>query len=135
MYQKIITNKYFHIFIIILSYLYLDILLRLFSLTENNFYAIYNLAPLLFSLTIILFNYLIIHILPKPLGLIYYFLTITFNTILITVQYFHYLILGTYFTISEIFLSKEGISYLYIIPKLIDLKLLIIVFICFLVLI
>ena len=135
MYQKIITNKYFHIFIIILSYLYLDILLRLFSLTENNFYAIYNLAPLLFSLTIILFNYLIIHILPKPLGLIYYFLTITFNTVLITVQYFHYLILGTYFTISEIFLSKEGISYLYIIPKLIDLKLLIIIFIFIIILI
>ncbi len=128
-FTKVVTNKYFNLSLIILSYLFLALAFRFFVIKENSFYPIYALAPLFFSLAIIFLNVLFIKVLPKIGRIIYYLLTVIINTIFIAVQYFHYQILGSYFTISEIFLSKEGLTYLYIIPKLINYKLFIIIII------
>ena len=129
MLKKIITNKYFNYTVIAISYLFLAFIFRLFTIKETLFYPIYNPGPILFSLSLVFLNLLIIRILPKKLSITYYLLTNIFNNLLIAVQYFHYKVIGTYFTISEIFLSKEGLTYIDVITKYLDYKLLIIIII------
>ena len=48
-FTKVVTNKYFNLSLIILSYLFLALAFRFFVIKENSFYPIYALAPFFFK--------------------------------------------------------------------------------------
>jgi len=110
--KKILYNKYCAYTCITISYLLIDLFLRYFVINSIYFYSIYNISPILFNLSIITFNLFIINLLNKKWSLIYYIITFLYNFIMAGVQYFHYKILGTCFTFSELFLAGEGFTYL-----------------------
>ncbi len=120
--NKLFKNKCFQWSIIIISYLFLDIVI----IKSTYFYSIKNVAPMLFSLSIIMINILIIKLMSKKWAMIYYIISSIFNYILALVQYFHFKILGNFFTFSEIFLSKEGVAYFNVILENINFKIILV---------
>ena len=109
---KILKNKWVRTFFLIISYLAIDIAFRYFIIKNEYYYSIKNIAPILFDLAIILFNIVIIKVLPKVIGIIYYIISVLFCLIMGLVHYFHFKILGTIFTFSELFLAGEGLDFI-----------------------
>lgn len=110
-FQKIINNKIFLYICLIIPYLIMDLLIRYYAIKSSYFYSIRNISPILFSLSIIIFNLLIINLLNKKGRIIYQIFTYITTGIIALVHYFHHKILGTFFTFSELFLAGEGMTF------------------------
>ena len=125
--KKLLKNKWVRMLFIILSYLSIDIAFRYFVIKNEYYYSIRNIAPIFFDLAIIAFNMLIIKLLPKVLSIIYYIISSVFLLIMGIVQYFHFKILGTCFTFSELFLAGEGLDFISSVESYINLKILFVI--------
>lgn len=113
---------------LILFYLIIDIIMRYFCITSSFFYSIKNIAPIIFSLSIISVHITFIKCLPKKGAITYYLVTSIFYIIMMFVQYFHYNVLGSFFTFSEIFLAGEGLDFVNSIFQYINYKIIILIF-------
>ena len=127
--KKVTDNNYIVFLFIILSYLTIDIIFRYAFVKWINYYSITNISTILFDLSIIFFNIFIMCLLKRKVRIIYYSFTIFFYIIMSLVHYYHFKILGTVFTFSEIFLMSEGLDYVNTIIEHTSLK--IILVICF----
>lgn len=125
--KKLLKNKWVRMLFIILSYLSIDIAFRYFVIKNEYYYSIRNIAPIFFDLAIIAFNMLIIKLLPKVLSIIYYIISSVFLLIMGIVQYFHFKILGTCFTFSELFLAGEGLDFISSVESYINWKILFVI--------
>lgn len=126
--DKINKNVWCYI-VLFLFFLLVDVIVRYYCITSIYFYSIWHIAPLVFSLSIVIIHVLIIKILPKKIGAIFLGIIGLFYIIMALVQYFHFNILGNFFTFSEIFLAGEGLNFVSAIRSFVNIKIVILLLI------
>lgn len=114
--------------ILALTYLFIEIIFKFFLIYSGNFYSQSKIAPIFIILSFILLNISIIYVLPKKGKIIYYLISMFLYFLMFTVQYFHFAIIDSFFSFSEIFLINEGLEFIKSINTYINYKILIILF-------
>lgn len=133
--KKTIIYNILSIIMLFAFYFSIDIIVRYFTINKIYFYSINNIGPLLFTFSMSCIHILIIKLLSKRSGKIYFTITSIIYIILGLVQYFHAQILGNFFTYSELFLAGEGLGYLNAVLNHINIKLILILVILIIIII
>ena len=125
--KNIIINKTTTICMLI-SYLIIDLGIRFLSYETYNFYSYKKLSPTLFSLSWITLFIGIFYLLNKKKRKIFYIITLIIFNLIALSQYLHFKILERFYTISDLFLIKEGSKYFKFAIFKCDFKILTIIF-------
>lgn len=112
----------------IISYLIIDLGIRFLSYETYNFYSYKKLSPTLFSLSWITLFIGIFYLLNKKKRKIFYIITLIIFNLIALSQYLHFKILERFYTISDLFLIKEGSKYFKFAIFKCDFKILTIIF-------
>lgn len=127
--KKNIIMNILIIICLVLSYWVIDIGIRFLSYESYNFYSYKNPSPSLFSFCWITIFISIFYLLPLKIRKKFYLTSlITFNLISLS-QYLHFKILERFYSISDLFLIKEGSKYFKYALFKTDIKILTIIFI------
>lgn len=112
------VNHILIILLIVLPIFMMDYYAR--NLYYSELYS--GLSPFLFTLSYSLLIVLIFISLSKKHRKIFYIFEVVFTSILFLSQTIHYKVLDSFYTFSDIFLAKEGSSYINYVIKFLDYK-------------